>query len=179
MRMQPWRVLESKYLIRTPWLKVRVDQVETARGVLIPEYPVIEGSDWACIVPVTASGALVLVRQYRHGFRGATLEFPAGAIDGGEDPLAGAQRELSEETGCSSDQWTHLLSVSPETTRHHHRAHLFLARQVEQVAQQRLEATEDVTVCTHPLAQAEELIPQLSHAVHTLALVLALRHLKA
>ena len=55
--------------------------------------------DWASVVAITTSGELVLVRQYRHGIDGPSLETPGGLIDEGEDPAAAARRELLEETG--------------------------------------------------------------------------------
>src|SRR5262245_12933886 len=41
--------------------------------------------DWAQIVPITAAGEVVLVRQFRHGPRQWTLEIPGGLVDPGED----------------------------------------------------------------------------------------------
>src|SRR5258706_489706 len=55
--------------------------------------------DAVVIVPVLDDGGLVLERIYRHPYRGFMLEFPAGGIDAGEEPLAAAKRELAEETG--------------------------------------------------------------------------------
>jgi len=47
---------------------------------------------------------ILLVRQYRYAVGRELLEIPAGKLEAGEEPLAGALRELSEETGglCES-----------------------------------------------------------------------------
>jgi len=45
------------------------------------------------------SDRLLLVRQYRPPAGGEVIEFPAGILDAGETPEAGALRELLEETG--------------------------------------------------------------------------------
>ena len=45
--------------------------------------------------------AVLLVRQYRYCIGRELLEIPAGKLERGEDPLAAAVRELSEETGCT------------------------------------------------------------------------------
>ena len=48
---------------------------------------------------------IVMERQYRHAANGFLWELPAGKLEPGEDPLAGAQRELEEETGYRAKKW--------------------------------------------------------------------------
>jgi len=72
--------------------------------------------DWECIrhpggalaVPVTPEGKLVMVRQYRFATSRRLLEFPAGTLEPGEDPLATIQREIEEETGYRAHSWQKL-----------------------------------------------------------------------
>lgn len=52
-----------------------------------------------CIAPLTASGELLLVRQYRHAVGEWLLELPAGRLEHGEERALAARRELEEETG--------------------------------------------------------------------------------
>jgi ADP-ribose pyrophosphatase len=52
---------------------------------------------------------IVLERQYRHAALRYMWELPAGKLDAGEDPLAGAQRELEEETGFRAKKWKPLV----------------------------------------------------------------------
>jgi ADP-ribose pyrophosphatase len=55
------------------------------------------------IVPLTADGQLVFVRQYPHNLRSYQLEFPAGTVNEAEAPEAAARRELEEETGFTPE----------------------------------------------------------------------------
>jgi ADP-ribose pyrophosphatase len=52
---------------------------------------------------------IVMERQYRHAANQFLWELPAGKLDPGENALAGAQRELAEETGYSAKKWKPLV----------------------------------------------------------------------
>jgi ADP-ribose pyrophosphatase len=52
---------------------------------------------------------IVIERQYRHAANQYLWELPAGKLDAGEDALAGAKRELAEETGYGAKKWRPLV----------------------------------------------------------------------
>ena len=52
---------------------------------------------------------IVIERQYRHAAGQFLWELPAGKLDAGETPLAGAIRELAEETGYQAKKWSPLV----------------------------------------------------------------------
>src|ERR1017187_7313668 len=56
---------------------------------------------------------IVVERQYRHAARQFLWELPAGKLDAGEDALAGAKRELQEETGYQAKKWKPLVEYYP------------------------------------------------------------------
>lgn len=80
------------------------------------------------VVPLLDDGRVLLERQYRHPVGQVVIEFPAGKLDAGEDPLACGQRELREETGYTAAEWaragsTHLaIAYSTEVI------HIYFAR---------------------------------------------------
>jgi ADP-ribose pyrophosphatase len=52
---------------------------------------------------------IVMERQWRHAVGRFLWELPAGRLDPAEEPLAGAQRELEEETGYRAKKWKPLV----------------------------------------------------------------------
>jgi ADP-ribose pyrophosphatase len=90
-------------------LHVRVDRVrlpsgrETAREV-------VEHPGAVAVLPLTADGRVLFIRQYHHPIGEALLGIPAGTVEPGEDPAATARRELVEETGHAADRLVELTS---------------------------------------------------------------------
>jgi ADP-ribose pyrophosphatase len=52
---------------------------------------------------------IVMEHQYRHAAKQYLWELPAGKLEQDEDPLAGAKRELEEETGYRAKKWKPLV----------------------------------------------------------------------
>lgn len=97
--MKPWKLLNSEYLVDTPWLKVAKETCELPNGKVIDDFYTLWQPDWVLILARTAEGKWVMTEQYRHGTGKIALEFPAGIIDKGETPEQAALRELQEECG--------------------------------------------------------------------------------
>ena len=64
------------------------------------------------IVPLTADGDILFVRQFRPVMDGFVVEFPAGLNDRDESLQEAARRELVEETGCNAEEFI-LLAEGP------------------------------------------------------------------
>jgi ADP-ribose pyrophosphatase len=75
------------------------------------EYIVHPGA--VMMIPMLEDGRLVLERQYRHPVQRVMIEFPAGKLDSGEDPLACGKRELLEETGYTAREWARAGLLHP------------------------------------------------------------------
>ena len=144
--IKEWKVLESEYLVRRPWLTARRDRLELPDGRIIPEYYVLEYPDWVNVIAITKDGQFVMERQYRHAARKISLELPCGVMEEGETPLEAAQRELLEETGFGGGQWKKLMELSPNPSAMSNTTHCYLAIGVEKIAEQHLDETEELSV---------------------------------
>jgi ADP-ribose pyrophosphatase len=172
-----WQVLSDTSLISQRWLEVREQRVRLANGHEIDRFHLIHGPDWAAVLCLTPERQVVLVRQYRHGFGGPSLELPAGVLDANEAPLDGARRELREETGFAAESIEPLLLAAPEPARNSTRAHFFFARNALRVSELALDHSEDLEVLLVPASELLELIDQgqMVHAAHIAAILLAWR----
>jgi len=132
---------------------------------------VIDAPHWASVVPLTADGQVVLVRQYRFGTLSEVLEVPGGLVDPGEAPVVAAQRELREETGYRCERMTSLGSVSPNPAFMRNRLHYFVAEGCVLDGSQQLDPGEDIAVELHALSSIDGLIArgELDHALAQLA----------
>ena len=81
----------------------------------------------AAVVPMTSSGAVVLINQYRHAVGENIWEIPAGTLDPGESPRECAQRELTEETGFCAAALKRLGDIVPVPAWSDERIHIYLA----------------------------------------------------
>ncbi|MDJ0721551.1 MAG: NUDIX hydrolase [Desulfobacterales bacterium] len=120
--------------------ELHVDNVTLENGITL-DLEVIRHPGAAAIVPLTARGGVLLIRQYRYALDEDIWEIPAGTRLPGESPLACARRELEEEAGVTAGIWTALGELNPLPGYSDEVIHLFAARRLEP-ARQKLDADE-------------------------------------
>ena len=145
--------LESSQVFDGKVLDLRVERVRLPNGVEA-ELEVIRHQGAAAVVPVTAEGNVVLVRQYRHATGDYLLEVPAGKLDEGtEDPELCVRRELEEETGYRAATVRSLGWIWTTPGFSDEKIWLFLATELS-VGRQNLEADEVLDVIEMPIEEA-------------------------
>ncbi len=129
--MKDARLIETEVLLPKPKRFVR-ETLAMPDGYELDWY-YVDTPPSVMVVPVTANGDLVLVRQYRHNLKSYALEFPAGTANHDEGLAHAAARELEEETGFTLAPAGELrplgayYSLPSETNKY---THLFLAEPV-------------------------------------------------
>ena len=155
-----WKVLESKYLHKEPWLTVREDKCEIPNGAIVPKFYVTEYPEWVNAFCITKEGQVLLVKQYRHGTGTVAVELPGGVAEKGETMEEAVRREVVEETGYEFAHFEYLgkISANPSTTNNY--THMFLATEGEKTGEQKLDETEDVEVLFHSIEEVKEMMKQ-------------------
>lgn len=149
-------VLASERVYEGRILNLRVDEIRTPHGVEALR-EIVENGGAVAIVALDDRGRVLLVRQYRHAVRGLVIEVPAGKLDGDEDALEGARRELREETGYQAGRFERLSSFYPAPAWSTEIVHLYLATELLP-GPPRLEADEAIELLPMPLAEAIALV---------------------
>lgn len=124
---EPSRLLETTASLDARKIRFELNRIELPMGVQ-GTFGIIRHPGASLAVPVLEDGRVVLLRQYRFAVAARILEFPAGTLDDGEDPLATMERELQEEAGYSASRWESLGVMLPCPGYSDEQIHLFLAR---------------------------------------------------
>ncbi|MEV4923239.1 NUDIX hydrolase [Streptomyces roseoverticillatus] len=85
-------------------------------------------SPGAVVLPLTATGDIVLVEHYRHATRSWHWEVPRGMGAPGATGAESAVRELAEEIGAEATEWISLGRLHPDTGLLGDHVELFAAR---------------------------------------------------
>lgn len=162
-------VLDNKYLHL---------ELATERDAAGAEHTYIHGTgpEIAFAVPLWDDGTVTLNRQRRFGMAKLSIEVPGGHVDAGEKPLAGARRELREETGITARKMTRLLTCF-SSIKIQQRVHLYLAEGLTQ-GERQLDDDEEIAYVRLPLGDAIRRARRgwMAHGPSILALLAAQDH---
>ena len=184
-----WEEVKTEHIIQNEWIDFRRSAYRFPDGTVFEPFYSYSRRDYVVIVASDTDGNYICVRQFRQGIKEVTTEFPAGGLErtdgkeyrdennasASEDALDAAKRELLEETGYESDEWTHLITIPSNATVSDNYAFVYMARNCRKVAGQNLDDTEFLNVETHTAREIEKLIHtgKFQQSVHVMAWLLA------
>lgn len=187
-----WKPLSTEHIVQDKWIDFRKMAFQLPDGSTFSPYYNFSRRSYVVIVASDEEGNYLCVRQYRHGIGEVTTEFVAGGIEcnGGteyitkadtqttrEDALAAARRELEEETGYTSDEWEHLITIPSAATIADNYAYIYKARNCRRTHEQHTDSTEFLRMEKLTAEQIDALIDagRFQQAVHVMAWLLAQR----
>ena len=170
MQKPQWRRRSSEYLVDSPFMRLRADEVELPDGTVISQYFVRESRGFVVAFAMTPDHRIVLVRQYRYGSDEIHLELPSGMFDGDETPVDCAARELVEETGYKAASWEQVAVYYVEAVRSQAKTYVFLARDAHRVCEPAPDPSEVLENELVPLDEFREMLHDgRIDTAHTLA----------
>ena len=124
------KIKSQKVLATTPRLSLMEDEVIMPDGKEKKQYK-INTLDGVLVVPIKVAEDgkvnFVMIEQYRHPIGRRQLEFPGGAVEGGEEVLFCAERELYEETGYRAATLKSIYMFCPAPSMSSFKTYVYLA----------------------------------------------------
>jgi 8-oxo-dGTP pyrophosphatase MutT (NUDIX family) len=151
--MNPWKFLRERQVYSNPWIDVvEHDVINPSGGAGI--YGLVRFRNLAIgIIPLDEHRNTWLVGQHRYALDAWSWEIPMGGVPKSEDPLAGARRELREETGIEAGSWRELMRLHTSNSVTDEAGIVYLAEQLT-FGPTEFGATEDIRIRKLPLADA-------------------------
>ena len=121
----------------------------------VKTFEMLRRPDTVMVIALDEAGDVLVIDEEQPGGIVRKNHLPVGRVDSSDESvLAAAQRELREETGCTfpDSDWK-LLDVVQMDKKIEWFTYLFLATGVLHRAAQHLDAGEDITVKSAPLAE--------------------------
>ena len=149
------RLIDSTQVYRGHFLDVRRDSIVLPDGKTAHrEY--IRHPGAVMVVPLLDDGRLLMERQYRYPMARVMLEFPAGKLDAGEEPLVCGQRELLEETGYRAAEWAYAGVLHNAIAYSDEGIHIYFARGLQR-GEQKLDDGEFLEIVTHTVDELDRM----------------------
>ena len=168
--------IDSKRVYTGRMINVDIDTVRFPNST-IGELEIVRHPGASAVVPFLtdphgSDPQILLIKQYRYAAGGYVYEIPAGKLDGDEDPLVCARRELQEETGCTAERIEHLYTFFTTPGFTDEKIHAFMAVGLER-GDTAHEKDEFMSIETVNLSRALELIQrgELNDAKSALAIL--------
>jgi ADP-ribose pyrophosphatase len=110
--LKRWKQLSSRIVVKNPWWIYKLDEFQIPDGIS-GEYNYVHTLGSSMIIPVTDTGTVILVNQYRYLCDKESIEFPCGGLKEGKSYDAMAQIELEEETGFRATRLDRVGEFNP------------------------------------------------------------------
>ena len=153
-----FKVIKRNIIFHGKVFDVKVDEIEYNGTGNKSFRQVAVHPGGAVVLPLKSNGKIVLISQYRYPHNEILLELPAGKLEKDEDPLLCATRELTEETGYTSNKITKLGKIYTTPGFCDEVLHIYLAEDLTPGNHAREEGEEGMEVIELTLDEIKEKI---------------------
>lgn len=134
--------VEKSEIIHSPFFKIQKDTLLLNNTTRYDYYSLLLKPAAVMILAFNDDNKLILVKEWRHPTKQILLGCPGGAIEDNEDPITAAKRELLEETGYQSDEFTLIGNAYPFPGVTMQKVYFVKASKVKKIAEPNLEPAE-------------------------------------
>ena len=179
--MTNWLIKESKYILKHKYMTVRKDVCETAEGIVIDPYFVLEFPTWVQVLAFNSDDKILVTRQYRHGVREVIYGLPTGYTEAEDiSDEESIKRELLEETGYTSEKFISIGKLQPNPATQNNIVHCFAAFDIKKIQEPANDPSERITTEFVSVKDLLKLISdgEFAHALHVAGVFLTLSKLE-
>ena len=150
----PFIVTGSSEKYKNPWIAVREDQVILPGGN--PGiFGIVTMKHGSTVLAIDEHDMVYMTREFAYAYGHDSLELVSGGLDGNEDFLTAARRELAEEVGIvEATEWVDLGILHPFTKNIESKNAMFIARGPFQWGTRNLDPDEVIDIEKVPFDQA-------------------------
>lgn len=176
--LEPFALSEEKNVFQCSIFQVNEQKAITKDKKHSLNVYTLNCADWVNVIPITATGQVVLIEQHRFGTNTFTLEVPGGAVEYNEkDATLAALRELEEETGLTSQRMLSLPKIFPNPALQSNKVTYFIAFDVQPLQTPSPHNDPFEKIKLHFIDFQEALVMartgQIQHSLSALAILLA------
>lgn len=153
-----FKVVKSNIVFSGKVFDVKVDEIEYNGTGNKASRQVAVHPGGSVVLPLKSDGKIVFITQYRYPHNQVLFELPAGKLEKGEDPLVCASRELTEETGYTSDKISKLGKIYTTPGFCDEVLHMYLAENLIAGDHAREEGEEGMEIVELTLQEVEDRI---------------------
>jgi ADP-ribose pyrophosphatase len=174
----PWTIKATHQKFKNELIELNEDEVtkpDGSEGV----YATVSMLEGVAVLAVGDDGTAYFIKEFRYALGRENVEVVAGGVEGGEETVDAARRELREELGIEAEEFVGLGAVEYATSILKSASTLFLARGLRFTGKDE-DASEIIGTVKMPLeeAVARSLGGDFIHAVTALLVLRAHDHLR-
>jgi len=154
------KFLSKTTVFKNQWIQVYSKRYRLTNGKEDDFYVIGDGHAVVSILAIDENNNVLLIQQYRWAVDAETFNLPGGNVEDGEEPLAAAKREFTEETGFAAKKWQLLCKTYLDSGQKDCIHYIYLATQLEH------HYTEQITENSEPIVLLKVDLEEVANSMY-------------